>query len=272
MPEYEVYGLGRETGRKRRRVYNAPDEDSAINKASADGTVVERIERLPDPQPALATERQIAYADSLGLVYPPDITLAEMSHMIACKVEDDTRAPAWLKKYAAELELPVTEYVGQSRLYEWVQSHLEQEGRELELAKWFVRLVKREEDRQGYDDPSESGVDANVLDEIAGELAKDEQVIKSIRRYDGSDLIDPGENTDDHGTMTQGGSKRTIAYKRTAELLAERFRTRRPTTGNRAGRRQVAGGNAQGCATVLAVWLCGLMCAFAVVCAFLVSI
>jgi len=40
MPEFEIDGYGRDTGRKRHRRYVARDREDAIMKASADGTVV----------------------------------------------------------------------------------------------------------------------------------------------------------------------------------------------------------------------------------------
>jgi hypothetical protein len=66
MPEFEVHGFGRETGRRRKRIYFAINEDAAINMASEDGTITESVIRL---QPTAASDRQKAYAKALGIEF-----------------------------------------------------------------------------------------------------------------------------------------------------------------------------------------------------------
>ena len=84
MPRFEVVGFGRETRRKRVRIYEALNLDDAIAMAAADGTIVEvgKTIRLPDAPPKPATEAQKAYADVLGIRYHPDISLGDLSAMI----------------------------------------------------------------------------------------------------------------------------------------------------------------------------------------------
>jgi hypothetical protein len=43
MPSYEIQGKGKESGRKRTRVYVAGNEEAAKRLAEADGTDVEEI-------------------------------------------------------------------------------------------------------------------------------------------------------------------------------------------------------------------------------------
>src|SRR5208282_5704676 len=117
MPYFEVHGYGRDTGRKRKRAYVAESEEDAREQASADGTVTESITRLPDPppaevprrfehQPALeqepATERQKAYARSLGIDFAPDIGIADMSKLIEDAVNADLDVLQIIRKLAAK--------------------------------------------------------------------------------------------------------------------------------------------------------------------------
>lgn len=48
LPSFEVHGYGRDTGRKRKRIYIAKDEEGAILEAQKDGIIVEvdKIRRL----------------------------------------------------------------------------------------------------------------------------------------------------------------------------------------------------------------------------------
>lgn len=50
MPLYEVHGYGRDTGRKRKKKYEALDEEAAIFKAGDDGTIVETVKCIGFPE------------------------------------------------------------------------------------------------------------------------------------------------------------------------------------------------------------------------------
>jgi len=219
VPNFEVQGYGRDTNRKRKHTYSARNEEEAILLASHDGTIVETVIRIPEPGPELATERQVSYATSLGLVFPSDITLTEMSHLISRRVDEDEEAPAWLREYAAVLGLPVTAYVGKRALYDWVHIHLKEYGPKTELGRWFLLHVWKEMHGQLWDDPFQSGLAPELLESMTNQLITDESTLKSIRRYEGRDLIDLGENVDDDGWVARGGSKASIGYKAAYALL-----------------------------------------------------
>jgi hypothetical protein len=51
MPEYEVQGFGRDSGRKRKRTYHGANEEAAIQAASKDGTIVETVTKVADDPP-----------------------------------------------------------------------------------------------------------------------------------------------------------------------------------------------------------------------------
>lgn len=82
MPRFELTGIGRSTGKKRVRIFEAKDQEDAIMMAAADGTVVDmtKIRILPESPP---TERQLNYAKDLGIPMWKGITKNELSVLIS---------------------------------------------------------------------------------------------------------------------------------------------------------------------------------------------
>jgi hypothetical protein len=213
MPYFDVSGYGRDSGRRRQRRYRGKDEDDAINAASADGTVVESISRVP-AQPA--TERQIEYARDLGLSFPDDISVEAMSDLLDRHLSQDELCPAWLSDYASQIGLyDFSEYVGKLQLFSRITRHLDEQGN-VPLAEWFIYHVCRDLARCRWDDPRQSGIPADHVRGLAEQIASDPRVMKSIRRYSPSDLLHFGDYTDDEGWMHSGASRRTLAYKAVA--------------------------------------------------------
>lgn len=101
MPRYKITGIGRETNRKRVRVYQANNQEDAFEKAYKDGTIVDvgATEVLPDLPP---TEGQLCYAKELGINYSEEITKIELSLLID---EAKNRATPKQLRLASELSL-----------------------------------------------------------------------------------------------------------------------------------------------------------------------
>jgi hypothetical protein len=89
MPRYEIVGFGRETGRKRVRIYEAKNKEDVIMMAASEGTIVDmsKIRILPESP---ATERQLEYAKNLGIKIPKKATKSEMTKLISQAVEKET--------------------------------------------------------------------------------------------------------------------------------------------------------------------------------------
>lgn len=217
MPKFTVSGVGRDTGRKRRRVIEARGEAQARALAEAESTAVESIERLPDEPP---TDAQIAYAQDLGLSIPVGATKQEVSDLLSAHLERDKPADSRHFAFADLYGVSYTQYTGKKSIYGRIFAALSPPGREQDLVAWFVYRVHRAlvEDRDGA---FVAGPDYPTIQQAAAELAKDESVLKSIRRYVGTDLIWFGEWTAPNGNVYSGGSNQTIAYKRAAALLRE---------------------------------------------------
>lgn len=224
MPYYQVKGIGKETNRKRTKRYKAIDEEHARCLAEKDGTNVETI-LVESPSPA--TERQISYAKDLNLIFPPDINIDEMGHLISKKVEDDKDSPQWLQEYALNLYpeengLAITKYIGLAKLIGFLIYKLTEEGNFVELMKLLIYSIINNETKSNWRVPFINLANHNDVQSLAETLINDNQVITSVKRYNSRDFISFGEYTDKEGYVNYGGSKRTNAYQITKKILIEK--------------------------------------------------
>jgi hypothetical protein len=226
MPNYEIKGKGKDTGRKRKRIYAAINELEATRLAEVDGTLVDEITEIP-PEPP--TEKQLEYARDLGILIPANATKEDVSDLISLKVDRDKSATERHKKFGKAYGIEFTDYIGKKSLFNRIQAALIAPGREKELLSWFTFRVYREL-ASGADNAPIKGPDDPIVKEIAEGLVSQEKIIKSVRRYEGTELIWFGEWTSPDGHVHTGGSIRTAAYKQVSSMLKERatFPTKPP--------------------------------------------
>lgn len=221
MPTYLVEGTSQKTGRKLApRSYWGVDEAAAIAEAERAGLVVEHIV-ANDPEPP--TERQLAYAQDLGITVPPGATFDEVSDLIDARLADDRNPPSVDDlEIARSLNIQYSRYTGKLELHNRIFAFLGKKGDANKLLQWFVYQVYRDLAGRTKLGGTPKRWDDPVLAKIAAELADDPQVVKSVSQYAGQDLCQFGSHTLPGGEVAEGGSRRTIAYKRTAELLKKR--------------------------------------------------
>ncbi|MBU1274598.1 MAG: hypothetical protein KJ720_04420 [Proteobacteria bacterium] len=217
MTGYEVIGKGKDAGCKRRRIYHSSSASEAGRLAEKDGTIVEEINELPPDPP---TERQLDYARDIEIVVPPSATKNDVSNLISIKVDKDKPSTARHRSFAKLYGLETTNYIGKKVLFDQIKWALSSPGRENDLASWFTYRVYRGLVK-GADDAPIKGPDDEIIRKISEKLAANQSVIKSIRRYEGRDIIWFGEFTTKAGWVYTGGSKRTIAYKEAESALKE---------------------------------------------------
>jgi hypothetical protein len=83
MPLYEVQGYGRDSNRKRSRVYSANSEEHLYQVAGDDGTIIEKW-TLYEPEPTPPSQAQLAYAARLGIKLPTGVlTMEQVSDLIS---------------------------------------------------------------------------------------------------------------------------------------------------------------------------------------------
>jgi hypothetical protein len=218
MPNYEINGKGKNTGRKRKRIYFASSEMEARQLAEDDGMLAEEVIELP-PEPP--TERQLEYAKGLGISIPPNATKNDLSDLISIKVEKDKPSTERHRTFAKAYGIEITDYIGKKALFDRIQAALVAPGREKELLSWFSFRVYREL-ANGADNAPIERPDDPIIEAIAEQLIIDEKIINSVRRYQGRELIWFGEWTSPDGYVHTGGSNRTEAYKRVSSMLKER--------------------------------------------------
>jgi len=219
MARFEIQGHGRESGRPRKRVYSAFNEAEAREIAEADGTIVDNVRLLQEEPP---TDAQLAYAKDLGILVPENTNKFEISDLISSHLEKDKPSTERHRSYASLYRVQSTRYIGKRALFDRIHTCLKELGREKELVSWFAFRIYRELVK-GSEDVPIKGPDDPIIQEIADQLESDESVVKSIRRYEGCDLIWFGEWTTPDGRVFTGGSNNTIAYKRTSQLLRQKL-------------------------------------------------
>lgn len=220
MAKFEIKGHGRDSGRARKRIYSAFDKAEALEMAEANGTIVNTVHLLPDEPP---TDSQLAYAKDLGISIPENVTKAEISDLISSHLEKDKFATERHRSFAKRYRVECTRFSGKRALFDRILDALKEPGREREIVSWYVFRVYREL-VEGAENAPIQGPDDPIIQEIAEQLQNDQSVIKSIRRYEGRDLIWFGEWTAPDGRVFTGGSNNTIAYKRTSKLLRQKIR------------------------------------------------
>jgi hypothetical protein len=126
MPRFEITGKGTGSGRNRKRVYSAANEDEARRTAQKDGTLVEVVIELPLEPP---TERQLKYAKDLGISIPANATRADLSDLISVKVDRDKPSTTRHREFAKRFGVETTQYIGKKSLFRRIQSALVEPGR-----------------------------------------------------------------------------------------------------------------------------------------------
>ncbi len=208
MPSYVVQGTNTRTGRKKKLIISAKFEAEARLKADEAGMIEYSIGQQAEPP---ATERQIAYATSLGLLIPEMPTLEQLSDLISSKVDNDRRAEPRHRAFAQYFEIEITDFIGKKALFNRIKATLGEPGRERELVAWFTFRISRSIFKGRPDAPIDSPAHPIIVG-IADELHENQALLKSIRRYTGESLIWFGEFKAPDGIVFTGASCATIAY------------------------------------------------------------
>lgn len=224
MPEYRIKAMYSETKRKRTTMLVANDT-TELHQILKDSGFVEpfEIENLPDgtinaenyDEP---TEKQIDYATDLGIEIPQEISRKDLSRLISIYEDDDNPANPDLIEFALNRNIITTKYIGKNALYNHVWDTLQG----IDKIAFFVFCVYRfcSDDRRGnLDTHPYKGVFYN----IANELSSDDDFLRSMNKYYGSDIKFFGQFTVRHANgdivSTTGGSAKTTSYKAVCNCL-----------------------------------------------------
>ncbi len=213
MPKYELLGKIIEVGEKISKTYIATCENEARALAENDGIAIENIRCIPEDPPSV---RQITFARDLGIILPEGASKVEVTDLISLKVDNDKPSSELHQSFAKKFGVNFTQYIGKKALFDKIHCSLSASGKEKELVSWFTFRVYRELVKS-QNDVSIDSPDHPVIQNISSELYIDSSILKSIRRYEGRELIWFGEYKG-----YKGGSNQTIAYKRVASMLRDK--------------------------------------------------
>lgn len=169
------------------------------------------------------TERQLAYAKSLGIKIEKGIDKEDISILISRVLDKYESDPnPGLIEYADTKELDFSPYLGKKALYNLIFNSLDNRDKIAFFAYSIYRYLS--DDRHAN---LETSPHRTVFYDFAGSKIDDQSFIDSMNRYSGEDLRFFGKMTikkaDGYEIDYSGGSISTIAYKDTASFLSTHF-------------------------------------------------
>lgn len=212
---YKVSGINEATNRKKSIKLEGLSEDDAIESASKQGLKeITAIEIVPFDLP---TERQLDYAKSLGLIIPNASTKEDVSALISKRVDKDGTPNQGLLEFATNKRIFLSNYIGKTALYEQIFSSLTNRDKIAFFAFSIYRYIS--DDRYANLD---THANKDLFYEFADSTINDDRFMKSLNKYNGSDLKFFGEFTTINGWTYTGGSVDSIAFKEARSFLIEK--------------------------------------------------
>lgn len=172
---FEVVAIKKETGRKNKRVYKAKTEEEAKEQARAEGLIDPmEVKVLPAEKP---TEAQLRYARNLGAIVPPDAGKWDVSEIIDRMVNEDEKSPnPQNAKYADDMGLKFSKYIGECELYERLSCHM---ANEYDATYYCYEVYQTIHGKKECYDPREEDAYSVFLG-FAEIVRKDESLKKSL--------------------------------------------------------------------------------------------
>jgi len=223
VSSFELRGKFPPTGKVRKLTLRALTVEHAIAMACLEGLTDVTATQLPEPKSAAATERQRAYAKSLGIKLKSSATVEEASEAITAVVGEDpdrvhenpitgdaTRAESRL---AQHLGFTVAGPLPRWFLVEKMHGVLANRGDSADLVLWFVARVLDDlhpelAESIGPDDPR--------LAAVAASANQDLTTVRSIRGY-------APHAFGRFRSRISGATRSTVGYAVCAKSLREAF-------------------------------------------------
>jgi hypothetical protein len=117
--KFSVRGINTESGRKKTIKIDVPNNRNVSEMVLAQGEIKEPFEITEVPF-SLPTDRQLSYAQALGITIPPDACLDDVSALISRAVDNDSEPNKGLIEYASNKGLTFSVYVGKKALYNFI--------------------------------------------------------------------------------------------------------------------------------------------------------
>lgn len=216
IKKYEIKAKYLPTNRQRKVTIEARSEDDAISKLGSDYTDVVSIVPIVYPP----SERQISYAQSLGIIITDDMCAEDVSCLISSQTSDTQPPKQGLIDFADARKIVFSNYIGKKRLYNYVFSGLP----EIDRVAFFIFSIYRH-----LSDDRESNLDKSYYRKYFYEFAytyvNEDKFRKSLfENYSGEDLRFFGTLTvrdAEYEHSYYGGSTQTYAFKCAKQYLIE---------------------------------------------------
>ena len=220
--KYDVKGINPKTGRKKTISIEVPNNKEPREVIEKQIDIVEPFEINETPFPA-PTDRQINYANSLGVVIPNDACQYDVSALISRAVDSDSEPNQGLIEFAENQGLLFSKYIGKKSLYDLIFNNLPL----IDKIAFFCFSIYRylSDDRHSNLDTSPH---REIFYSFANQFEQDKKFVSSLAKYEGSDLRYFGTLKIRENNFTNtlnGGSVNTSAYKITSEFLNSKFDT-----------------------------------------------
>lgn len=210
---FEIRAKYTPTNRFRKTTILARSEEEAIEKLKAYGyTEIESITPYPEDPPS---QRQIAYATSLGIQIEPGYCKKDVSALIDRKLTPQSDPNPGLVDYASEHQFIFSKFIGKKSLYDLVFFRLTPE----EKIAFFIFSVYRFLSNNREANLNKSPYRDLFLQKSAEWSAQDNMFKSLINNYTGPDLRFFGTLVLTNGQQAQGGSTSTLIYRETVKFL-----------------------------------------------------
>lgn len=161
------------------------------------------------------SERQISYAQSLGITITPDMESHDVSALISRSIDDKSDPNPGLIDFAENRNIVFSSFIGKKGLYNIVFSNLPIPDKIAFFTFSIYRYVSS--DREANLDKSPHKA---KFYEFAHSIESNERLVHSLlNNYNGEDLRFFGTLHIDSYNPTYGGSKKTSIYKSAVKFL-----------------------------------------------------
>ena len=216
LRRYKIIGRHNITN-KSRSIYldSVSEEDALILATSRNLKEIKEIKEVV----YLPTVNQLNYAKSLNIKIDDDFTFYDVSALITRNVDEESNPKPELVDFANTKKLSFSKYIGEQSLYNLIFQKLEG----VDKTTFFIFSIYIWLADEKFVNPDNHPL-IGKFHHFASSVNEDEQFLKSMNKYSGTDLIYFGEITQKDGNViAYGSSTDTIAYKKVANFLSQEF-------------------------------------------------
>lgn len=216
LKRYKIIGRHNTTNKSKSIYLDSVSEEEALKLATSRN--LKEIKEIKEVV-YLPTVNQLNYAKSLKIKTEDGFSFYDISALISRTVDEETNPKAGLVDFANAKKLGFSKYIGEQSLFNLIFYRLEG----VDKIAFFIYSIYIWLADEQFGNPDKHPLKGK-FQQFAASLNEDEQFLKSMNKYSGTDLIYFGELTQKDGNViAYGSSTDTIAYKKVANFLSQEF-------------------------------------------------